>query len=1149
MLLASAVNHDGPSSGLTVPNGPAQETLLREALTRAGVTPGQVGYLEAHGTGTPLGDPIELGAAGRVLAAGRPADRPLVIGSVKTNIGHLEAAAGVAGLIKVVLALQHAEIPAHLHFDAPSPHIASGTLPVVIPAQKRAWPAGDGPRIAGLSSFGMSGTNAHVLVQEAPPPVRASAPERGWHLLPLSARSEAALRDLADRFRQHLDTAAAAELGDIAFTAAVGRSAFSHRLAVLASSPAQAQEQLIAFGAGQPCAGLVSGTASDAHRPAVAHLFVDTVPVVAGLGQQFYRTHAGFRRTLQQCDRLVNERLGWSLLDFLYPATDAVTPIAPHAARTAQVAVQVALAQLWQSWGIEPAWVIGQGAGEFAAATAAGVFDLDTAILLAAGAADVDSLRFTAPRARFVSAAMGEMSRDDLSRPEYWRERAAQPGNPVRALAGWHEQGNELVVAVGPGTELGALAADGDDWRAILNGLARLYTAGVRVNWADFYHDESRRRLPLPTYPFQRKRHWLAAPQARTETADRNGPDWLYETRWLPAELSVATAAAPAGRWIICGGGELTQHLTRLLEARGAACVLVEPATLGPTQDEQRFAVDPGRPDQWDRLVQRLDLARQPCHGVVHLWSADAADQSDPDAMQALACASTLHLVQALVKSGLPALPRIWLVTRKRRPCLPARRISSRRSAALGARSRPAFRASGNLGRRCGPGQCRSGRKRRVGACGNRAAGRPGPGRLPRRPAPRRPSGAQPMAGGTVRDAGADRTYLITGGLGSLGLKVAGWMIAQGARHLVLTGRSAPSERARDSLTAWERQGVQVVAARADVANRTQLADLFAEIQQSLPPLAGVIHLAGVLDDGVLLMQDWSRFVKVMAPKVAGAWNLSTLTERLELDFFVLFSSMASVLGSPGQGNYAAANAYLDALAAHRRARGLPAVSIAWGAWADVGMAAELARRSAGQWTPEGVTAIPLDRGLESLGRLLTGAPAQVAVLPVDWAPFLTQFPAGVVPPVLAEVARLAGPRPHSKAAAPSALLQELGRAPAAERRGRLIEHIRGMLAQVMGLDEQDAPSPQQGFFEMGLDSLMAIELRNRLGTSLGQVLPATIVFQYPTIAALADHIVPQALPPQAGPAPSGLDDLSEDELLTLLAQELDKKPAAAGRI
>lgn len=170
-------------------------------------------------------------------------------------------------------------------------------------------------------------------------------------------------------------------------------------------------------------------------------------------------------------------------------------------------------------------------------------------------------------------------------------------------------------------------------------------------------------------------------------------------------------------------------------------------------------------------------------------------------------------------------------------------------------------------------------------------------------------------------------------------------------------------------------------------------------------------------------------------------------------------------------------------------------------------------------------------------------------MLPVDWAPFLTQFPAGVVPPVLAEVARLAGPRPHSKAAAPSALLQELGRAPAAERRGRLIEHIRGMLAQVMGLDEQDAPSPQQGFFEMGLDSLMAIELRNRLGTSLGQVLPATIVFQYPTIAALADHIVPQALPPQAGPAPSGLDDLSEDELLTLLAQELDKKPAAAGRI
>ena len=269
LIRGSAVNQDGPSSSLTAPNGPAQEAVIREALKRAGLSPREVGFVEAHGTGTQLGDPLEVNALGAVFGADRDPARPLIIGSVKTNIGHLEAAAGVAGLIKVVLALQHRTIPPHLHFQTPSPHIAWADLPLQVSTKEIAWEPIDGRRIGGVSSFGFSGTNAHVVLEEAPPCVAAE--RRRVHrpcLLALSARDDKALAELAGRFAEALEGRSDDELADICHTANVGRAHFAHRAAIISGTIGELRANLIALSRGEDAKGVRTGTGGSARSAA-----------------------------------------------------------------------------------------------------------------------------------------------------------------------------------------------------------------------------------------------------------------------------------------------------------------------------------------------------------------------------------------------------------------------------------------------------------------------------------------------------------------------------------------------------------------------------------------------------------------------------------------------------------------------------------------------------------------------------------------------------------------------------------------------------------------------------------------------------------------------------------------------------------------
>jgi len=512
LIRGSAVNQDGRTSGLTVPNGPSQQAVIRQALENAKVEPSQVTYIEAHGTGTSLGDPIEVGALAAVFGQ---REQPLMLGSVKTNIGHLEAAAGIASLIKVVLSLQHGEIPPHLHFNNPSPYMAWDELPVQIPTEVTAWPSAPpsaltpspspnsgrgeyrggtisdddkgGTRIAGVSSFAFSGTNGHVVLEQAPvasghlsPNGLPSTSERPLHLLTLSAKSENALIELAERYEKHVARASDPfSVADVCFTANTGRSHFHHRLAIVTSDEADLREKLAAYHNGEEAKGIVSGRARRDRRPKIAFLFTGQGSQYVGMGQQLYDTQPIFRQTLDRCAEILQDYLEYPLLSVLYPDLEA-TEVAKAASPTddpaiqnrkssaqppfglrqnrkskienlklvltqevskilhqtaytqpALFAIEYALFELWKSWGVTPNVVMGHSVGELVAACAAGAFTLE------------DGLKLMAERGRLMQAIQsGDMVAVFANEP--------QVGAVINKLPLYERQNVSIAALNGP---------------------------------------------------------------------------------------------------------------------------------------------------------------------------------------------------------------------------------------------------------------------------------------------------------------------------------------------------------------------------------------------------------------------------------------------------------------------------------------------------------------------------------------------------------------------------------------------------------------------------------------------------------------------------------------------------------------------------
>jgi acyl transferase domain-containing protein/acyl carrier protein len=549
-ISGTAINQDGASSGLTAPHGPAQRAVIRSALENAGAKPADIGYVEVHGTGTALGDPIEVQALGAVLGEDRPSSRPVYVGTVKTNIGHLEAAAGISSIIKTVLVLQHREIPPHLHLKTLNPFVPWDKLPVAVPMERIPWPK-DAPLLAGVSSFGFSGTNVHVIVSAADEQAERAQDARPLHMLCLSAKSEHELKELCLRYEKHLSACPQAAAGDVCFTANAGRAQLVHRLTVMAESTADFAEKLKTFSVqGQP-AGLETGVVED-EKPRIAFLFTGDGSQYAGMGRLLYQTQPTFQRAVDRCGELLKQELALPLSSMLYPDSgpqveDGDEISKTRFAQTALVSLEYALFELWCSWGVRPAAVMGHGAGEYAAACAAGVISLEDALKLAGARARLsstsavpcpdefsrlaDSVSCSAPRIHFISGVSGRaLSGREHIDSSYWRRHATQPVRLAESMRELYRLGYRKFLEIGPEPVLTGIAAEclqdasilqlpslkkgQDDWQQMLSSLSALFRAGVRVDWEGFDRDYDRRRLSLPTYPFQRKKYWVAGSSA-----------------------------------------------------------------------------------------------------------------------------------------------------------------------------------------------------------------------------------------------------------------------------------------------------------------------------------------------------------------------------------------------------------------------------------------------------------------------------------------------------------------------------------------------------------------------------------------------------------------------------------------------------------
>ena len=1519
LIRGSAVNHDGRSTGFTAPSVTAQQRLLRQALDSAEVEPDQIGYIEAHGTATALGDPIELEALKAVLGQPRRDGSGCMVSSVKANLGHLEAAAGITGLLKTLLVLHHQRIPRQLHFHTLNPRVSLAGTPLVIPTAERSWPAGDGPRFAGISSFGLSGTNAHAVLEAAPQTADRRPPGAAREqALILSGKTEPALRALLQKYCTFLEGWASqgpADDLDIAYTAALRRTHYPHRLTVVGRDSQEWLAALSAFSSGQLPPGLAHGQAPVTQCAKIVFVFSGQGSQWLGMGKQLLTEEPVFRAAIAECEEAIQKEVGWSLTGELLAEPGRSNLARSEVMQPMVFAIAVALAKLYKSWGVAPDAVIGHSMGEVAAAHICGALSLADAVriicrrsilmqtmsglgavaqldatyteaqqllvgcedkLAVAGAngprstvvsgelqameqflnhlqgvgvlfrrvrMDVashspqmdglhdgllralDGTRSRRPQTKMFSTVTRQEVDEGMLDAAYWYRNLREPVMLWPTVEHLRAQGYELFVEVSPhpvlvsalqdglmehgpgGVVLGSLRRQQPERRCLLETLGELFVRGCGVSWAPHYPEDAR-CVQLPTYPWQRERYWpevpvqqpaesgpkqalgggneahlllgesfsistqpgvrfwerqvnlaalpylrdhrihcelvfpgsgyvemalAAARQVKADGAvlvedmlfehflivseqeppvlqtvflmdglerakvsiscrDRDqwvrhasgtiswknlseesrpiteylatvkqrctthatqshhyqrmsdlgleyGPcfqgvqdlwsgeretlarvtvpqavaqqlalyqlhpawldaciqpavsgitntgtdlfvpvgidrlevyrlpdesvwvhltfepgetqitaelvvlsldgqtivrargvriqrlaassperklaqeQWLYEVQWRrrarpPADPALKSASPTS---LICvKQGERGATVCAALRQGGGRWVQVEVGDRYRQVDADHYQIDPSDAQGYQTLLREA-FGDTGCAAIVHMWSLDATADEPLSAErlaheQRLAGQSVLHLAQSAVRVGWRRPPRLWLVTCGSQAVTAADTAIAVSQAPLWGLGQAILRehpelactridlsASVNVSEIEGlVKEIQTGVREEQVALRDRD-------RYVARLVHGSWAAAEAQKELRIVQTG---TYLITGGLSGLGLAAAESLVTRGARNLVLLGRHTPDEAASQTIGRLRAAGAQVLTAQVDVSRYDQVTAVVAAIRRNGPPLLGVLHCAAVIDDGILLEQNWERFQRVMAPKVYGAWNLHLATLAEPLDFFAMYSSVASLLGASGQASYVAANAFVDALAQYRRRAGRCGLSINWGAFAGAGMGAQRPARLQ-QLADAGMQSLTTEEGNHVLFRLLSGSHIQVGVIKLDLRQWLAANPALADSPYWSDLVNQHGRGLRAEQTPKMEWLAMLLAAEPEEQTQLLTQYLIEQLGHVLRLPAAKV-EPELPLLQLGLDSLMAVEMRNRVNADLRVRVP----IQYFLTGASATRLV-----------------------------------------
>ncbi|MDX3224888.1 type I polyketide synthase [Streptomyces sp. ME19-01-6] len=1287
VVRGSAVNQDGASNGLTAPSGPSQERVIRQALANAGLSPADVDAVEGHGTGTPLGDPIEVEALLAAYGQERPDDRPLWLGSLKSNIGHAQAAAGVGGVIKMVTALQHQTLPATLHADPPSSHVewSGGTIRLL--TRSVPWPREGRPRRAGVSSFGISGTNAHVILEQAPaatPSLSRPAPEghavEPGPVLPwvVSAKTPQALRDQARHLHTHLTARPHLTPADVGHTLATGRTTFNHRAVLIGSDREQLLHGLNALATGQPHPTLhqtaTHPTTTGGHT---VFVFPGQGGQWAGMGLRLLHTSPLFAEQMAACEQALTPYINWSLADILHQPADDPAWQRADIVQPVLFSIMVSLAALWRSYGIEPDAVLGHSQGEIAAAHVCGALTLQDAAKIitlrsqalqtvrGAGAmasvpqpahqvtellhthwpnrlwvaatnsptttvisGDTDALEEAlqhyqthhvhakripvdyashCPHIDAVKDPLLTLLNNIHPQPttipfystvdnrwtdpteldaHYWYRNLRNPVQFANAIHTLTQTDHHTYIEISPHptltpaittttetptetthhttTVIPSLHRDHDDTHHILTNLAHAHTHGHTTNWQHHYQTlhPTPHHIDLPTYPFQHHHYWLHSSTEDMEPeppGKEAGPDlaaarfweavegedadavatlldvepgtsldallpalsawhgrrrdqaitdtWCYRDIWKPVSLAGAHPR-PAGRWLVAipSGRADHPHVSAVLNALERQGLPTTTLVLDDTHTDL--------PLLERHLAQAISSDAPSISGVLSLLALD----EEPHPLHPevpVGTALTLRLIQALIACE-DIAPRLWCATHEAVATSPADTLDHPLQAMVWGLGRTAALEHPDLwgGLIDLPATLTEQVLRSLIAalttCHDedelalRATG-PRTRRLARTPstATAAPEGARPW---TPRG-----TVLITGGTGALGSRVAHRIAAHHPGcHLLLVSRQGPdapgATTLRDQLTGL---GATVTLAACDIADPGALTGLLTGVPSDRP-LTAVIHTAAVLDDSTLTAQTPDHLATVLGPKSHAAHHLHALAQNHPLDAFVLFSSAAAPFGAAGQANYAAANAYLDALAQHRRARGLTATSIAWGNWDGDGLANT--RPAQAYLRNRGFPPMPPHLALATLEQAVVSPYAQLVVADVDWKKLKPARHTRDIPGSRRPVSAAADAGDETADTSTSLGARLAGQSPT-ERHRTLLDLVSSHTAAVLGHSTAQAIATDRAFRDLGFTSVTAIEFRNRLAAATGLRLPTTLAFDHPTPDKLATDLLARLAP------------------------------------